>query len=244
MTLDPVQIRVLGTLIEKEIVTPETYPLSLNALVAGCNQKSSRDPVMEIKEDEVRQALHTLEEQQLVAVVRDSRVPKFEHRARTVLNLRRDETAVLCLLLLRGPQTPGELRARSDRLYTFDGIEAVESTLARLASAPDSVEAAGQQSGAVRPLVAILPRQPGSRESRYMHLLGREDAAEVAQSWSQRKPQAEPDAGAANGLADRVRELELEVAALRDSIRRIESKLGDTTVDSDRESRPANAGTI
>src|SRR5205807_2216752 len=111
--------------------------------------KSSRDPVMEIKEDEVRQALHTLEEQQLVAVVRDSRVPKFEHRARTVLNLRRDETAVLCLLLLRGPQTPGELRARSERLYTFDGIEAVESTLVRLASAPDSAEAAGQQSGAV-----------------------------------------------------------------------------------------------
>lgn len=244
MTLDPVQIRVLGTLIEKEIVTPETYPLSLNALVAGSNQKSSRDPVMELKEDEVRQALHVLEELQLVAVARDSRVAKFEHRARTVLNLRRDETAVLCLLLLRGPQTPGELRARSECLYAFDGIEAVESTLARLASAPDPAEVAGQQSAAVRPLVAILPRQPGSRESRYMHLLGRENAAELAESWSQRRPQPEADPGVADGLVERVRELELEVAAMRESIRRIESKLGDTTVDSATDSQAANARTV
>src|ERR1700761_6343062 len=98
MTLDSVQIRVLGALIEKEIVTPETYPLSLNALVAACNQESSRDPVLELTEEQVRQALHSLEDRGWTAVVRDSRVEKYEHRVRTVLNLRRDETAVLCLL--------------------------------------------------------------------------------------------------------------------------------------------------
>src|SRR5450755_2298203 len=132
MTLDPIQIRVLGALIEKEIVTPENYPLSLNALLAACNQRSSRDPVVTLTEEEVRQALHTLEDLGLTAVVRDSRVAKYEHLARTVLNLRRDETALLCLLFLRGPQTPGELRSRSDRMYSFDGLEAVESTLVRL----------------------------------------------------------------------------------------------------------------
>ena len=112
MVLDPIQTRVLGSLIEKEITTPENYPLSLNALVNACNQKSSRDPVLELTEDEVRQALHTLEDENLISTLHDARVPKYEHRIRTVLNLRRDETAVLCLLMLRGPQTPGELRSR------------------------------------------------------------------------------------------------------------------------------------
>ncbi|MBS1822577.1 MAG: DUF480 domain-containing protein, partial [Acidobacteria bacterium] len=95
MVLDPIQTRVLGCLIEKEIVTPENYPLSLNALVNACNQKSSRDPVLDLSEDEVRQALHALEDEDLVSTLHDSRVPKYEHRIRTVLNLRRDETAVL-----------------------------------------------------------------------------------------------------------------------------------------------------
>src|SRR5437868_318329 len=98
MLLDPIQTRVLGSLIEKEITTPESYPLSLNALLNACNQRSSRDPVMELTEDEVRQALHTLEDAQLVSIMHDGRVPKYEHRARTVFNLRRDETAGLCLL--------------------------------------------------------------------------------------------------------------------------------------------------
>src|ERR1035438_9721353 len=99
MTLDQTQIRVLGALIEKEIVTPETYPLSLNALLAACNQRSSREPVLDLGEEEVRQALHALGDAGFTGVSRDSRVPKYEHRARTVLNLRRDETALLCLLL-------------------------------------------------------------------------------------------------------------------------------------------------
>ena len=106
MTLDAIQLRVLGALIEKEIATPENYPLSLNSLVNACNQRSSRDPVLTLTEDEVRQALHALEDLELTSSVHDSRVPKYEHRIRTVLNLRRDETAVLFLLMLRGRQTP------------------------------------------------------------------------------------------------------------------------------------------
>ncbi len=170
MTLDPIQLRVLGSLIEKEIATPENYPLSLNALVNACNQRSSRDPVLDLTEDEVRQALHSLEDLALVSSVRDSRVPKYEHRIRTVLNLRRDETAVLCLLMLRGPQTPGELRSRADRLHAFDDLTVVQSTLERLASRETS-EAVGDPAS-TGPLTTILPRQPGSREARYAHLLG------------------------------------------------------------------------
>src|SRR3984885_13902144 len=136
MQLDPIQLRVLGALIEKEITTPENYPLSLNALINACNQRSSRDPVLDLDEEQVRQALHTLEELGLTSPYRDARVTKYEHRIRTVLNLRRDETALLCPLLLRGPQTPGELRTRADRMYTFDDLAAVTSTLDRLATRP------------------------------------------------------------------------------------------------------------
>jgi uncharacterized protein YceH (UPF0502 family) len=217
MTLDPIQIRVLGALIEKEIVTPETYPLSLNALLAACNQRSSRDPVLDLTEDEVRQALHTLEDMGLTAVVRDSRVAKYEHKIRTVLNLRRDETAVMCLLFLRGPQTPGELRARADRLYSFDGLEGVESTLARL-TAP-----AGDEAAAMRPLATVLPRQPGSREARYAHLLGGPVDVSVLAAGAGRLRSQE---GATDGtLAARVAELEAEVAALRETVARIEAAL-------------------
>jgi uncharacterized protein len=215
MTLDPIQIRVLGALIEKEIVTPENYPLSLNALVNACNQRSSRDPVTNLTEDEVRQALHSLEDLGLTAVVRDSRVAKYEHLARTVLNLRRDETALLCLLFLRGPQTPGELRSRSDRMYSFDGLEAVESTLVRLM-------AAGDEAGAMRPLVVLLPRQPGSREARYAHLLGGPVEVAVREAGGEARGHSagEPT------LAARVAELEAEVAALRAAVARIEGRLG------------------
>jgi len=218
MTLDQIQVRVLGTLIEKEIVTPENYPMSLNALIAGCSQRSSRDPVMELREDDVRQALHALEEQGLVAAVRDARVPKFEHRARTVLNLRRDETAVLCLLLLRGPQTAGELRGRADRMYSFDDIAAVESTLNRLMS-PVADE---QTAKSVRPLVAAAPRQPGSREIRYLHLLNG-PVGEVT-----RTLELEGSRGAQNPpgeLANRIAELEQQMEALQSMMRRLEERL-------------------
>src|ERR1700734_4145368 len=122
MHLNQIQLRVLGALIEKEITTPENYPLSLNALINACNQRSSRDPVLDLNEEQVRQALHVLEDMQLVSSVRDSRVPKYEHRIRTVLNLRRDETAVLCLLLLRGPPTPRHLPSRADPLSTLRAL--------------------------------------------------------------------------------------------------------------------------
>jgi hypothetical protein len=232
MTLDPVQARVLGTLIEKEIVTPENYPLSLNALIAGCNQKSSRDPVVELGEDEVRQALHTLEQQGLTSVNRDARVAKFEHRARTVLNLRRDETAILCLLLLRGPQTPGELRSRADRMYAFDDIAAVEGTLNRLASEP-SVE--GTQPQGIRPLVSALPRQPGSREVRYMHLLSGTVADAVrpnritqqVPAWQPEEPASEPL------LAQRVKDLEAQMEALRSMMSRLEVRLKSEAMHAD-----------
>lgn len=160
MKLAPESLRVLGSLMEKEMTTPDLYPLSLNALLAAANQRSSRDPVMELTEDEVRTAVHALEAEGMVAPARDaSRVARYEHRIRTVLNLRRDETAILCLLLLRGPQTPGELRSRADRLHTFDDLAAVQSTLERLASREES-------------LTVALPRAAGAREIRWAHLLG------------------------------------------------------------------------
>jgi hypothetical protein len=246
MTLDPIQARVLGVLIEKEIVTPENYPLSLNALVNACNQKSSRDPVMDLTEEQVQQALHRLEDMGLTATARDSRVAKFEHRARTIFQLRRDETAVLCLLLLRGPQTPGELRSRSDRMYPFDGLDAVESTLTRLSAAPESSEdssssesnsssaspaptssasispastGSGSQSALLpqRPLVTILPRQPGSREARYAHLLCGPVESAPASSHTPRVP-GPPASRSDSDVLSRIAKLEAEVAELRSAV--------------------------
>jgi uncharacterized protein YceH (UPF0502 family) len=213
MTLDPVQIRVLGSLIEKEIATPENYPLSLNALVNACNQRSSRDPVLNLTEEEVRQALRTLEDDDLVAVEHSSRVEKYEHRIRTVLDLRRDETALLCLLFLRGPQTPGELRSRSDRLFSFDGLDAVESTLARMTAIPENPTG---EKIAPRPLAVVLPRQPGSRESRYAHLLGGPVDTAVRDTVSARPRTIDTTA--------RLDALESEVAALRAAVAQLQSK--------------------
>jgi len=215
MHLDSIQLRVLGSLIEKEITTPENYPLSLNALINACNQRSSRDPVLDLTEEEVRQALHSLEDRALATVVRDARVPKYEHRIRTVLNLRRDETAVLCLLILRGPQTPGELRSRTDRLYTFDDLSAVQSTLERLAARSTTDESGNPSSG---PLIIILPRQPGSREARYAHLLG--DPPDLSSLSSARSSGATDGASEAHPSASgptttqRIASLEAEIASL------------------------------
>jgi uncharacterized protein len=216
MVLDPIQTRVLGSLIEKEITTPETYPLSLNAILNACNQKSSREPVLSLTEDEIRQALHTLEDENLVNTLHDARVPKYEHRIRTVLNLRRDETAVLCLLMLRGPQTPGELRSRSERLYPFDDLSAVQATLDRLAAREPASESSPSSSG---PLTAVLPRQPGAREARYAHLLSGEPAvsAESTLPTSQ---------GATVGSsAQRIAELEAEMAQLSSTLRALEARV-------------------
>ncbi|HTH53592.1 MAG TPA: DUF480 domain-containing protein [Edaphobacter sp.] len=215
MVLDPTQIRVLGSLIEKEITTPESYPLSLNALVNACNQRSSRDPVLELTEEEVRQALHSLEDQNLVSVLHDSRVPKYENRARTVFSLRRDETAVLCLLMLRGPQTTGELRGRSERLFTFDDIPAVQSTLDRLASRQVPADDTSASAG---PLVTMLPRLPGSRESRYAHLLA------GTPSFSAQPQPAQPESESASQV-EAIARLEADLASLRQTVAVLQQRL-------------------
>ncbi len=168
MVLSPESVRVLGSLMEKEMTTPDTYPMSLNGLIAAANQRSSRDPVTDLDEQTVRSALADLETESLVVQARDGgRVTKCEHRIRTVLNLRRDETAVLCLLLLRGPQTPGELRGRSERLFSFEDPGQVQGTLERLHARE-------------QPLVSPLSRVPGAREVRWAHLLGGPGAVEHA----------------------------------------------------------------
>jgi uncharacterized protein len=163
MILTEIETRVLGSLIEKDITTPDYYPLSLNALVNACNQKNNRDPVMTLDESAVREALSTLQEKRFAgpASGADSRVTKFEHRLQEVFNFDRREIAIVCVLLLRGPQTPGELRSRTDRMYHFEALEDVVSTLDRLAQREP-------------PLARILPRQPGTKESRYMHLFSGE----------------------------------------------------------------------
>lgn len=209
--LTEVQARVAGCLMEKEITTPEYYPQSLNALVNACNQKSSRDPVMELSERDVRGALTDLEDEGLVRVLADARVPKFEHKMRDGLGgqpLRRDETAVLCLLLLRGPQTPGELRARADRLYSFDDTGAVGATLERLA-------------GREEPMVRVMARQPGSREARWCHLLSGE-VTEVPVAYNEAsRPRRGNDDG---DLSSRVAVLEEQVRALSERLDRLEGR--------------------
>ncbi len=159
LTLTPIEARVLGALVEKQITTPEYYPLSLNSLVNAANQKSNRDPVLQLEEHEVRRALNNLESQCLVRSVGDSRVTKFEHRLQDAFNFYRPEIAILCELLVRGPQTPGELRTRASRMHPFEDLESVHSALQRLEKREP-------------PMVTVLPRQPGRKESRYAHLLG------------------------------------------------------------------------
>jgi hypothetical protein len=232
MTFDPIQLRVLGSLIEKEITTPENYPLSLNSLIAACNQRSSRDPVLDLTEDQVRQALHTLEERSIVTPVRDARVPKYEHRLRTVLNLRRDEVAVLCLLLLRGPQTPGELRSRADRLYTFEGIAQVQSTLERLAARTADTDAQSDPA-TTGPLTVMLARQPGARENRFAHLLGEVTEASYAGPLAA-EPAPQPGANNPASLAELEERLEARLEAkfathldqLATRIQQLEARLG------------------
>jgi uncharacterized protein YceH (UPF0502 family) len=204
IVLNAVEARVIGALIEKEITTPEYYPLSLNALVNACNQKSSRDPVMELTEAEVRTALFELEQRSLVRVLAEARVPKFEHRLRDPLTLRRDEIAVVCLLLLRGPQTAAELRARAERLYSFDDTAAVLATLERLA-------------GREEPVVRALGRQAGAREGRWRHLLDGmyDDAVAAPAEETRRRPEGD-------GLAQRVAELEARVATLEERLARLD----------------------
>ncbi len=206
--LTEAQARVLGALIEKEITTPGYYPLSMNALLNACNQKSNREPVTELDEDTVRQALHGLDDRGLAGAMRgsDSRVTKYEHRFSEAYNFGRREVALLCVLLLRGPQTPGELRGRTERLYSFDELTDVQSTLQKLIERDP-------------PLVRMLPRQPGTKESRYMHLFCG-DAQPILPSVGVSEPLRDTvnrhvDEGRIQVLEEEVADLKREVAELR-----------------------------
>jgi len=209
--LDEVETRVLGSLVEKDITTPDYYPLSLNALVNACNQKNNRDPVMNLGEDDVRRALNSLQEKRLAgpASGADSRVAKFEHRMQEVFNFTRGETAVLCVLLLRGPQTPGELRGRSDRMHHFEDLSEVQSTLQRLIERDP-------------PLVKMLARQPGTKEARYVHLLSGdvEEASAV-------RPSAPAHTAGDSADGERIARLEGEVAVLHQEVTELKQQLAN-----------------
>lgn len=167
--LTEVEVRVLGTMMEKEATTPEYYPLSLNALVNGCNQKSNRDPVTNYDSEIVEQALELLRQKKFALVVTGSgRVEKYAQRISETLNLGRRESAVLCILLLRGPQTTGEIKDRCERMFAFGDLGETERQLEKLSEWPDG------------PLVRKLPRQPGQKEARYAHLLAGEPPLEPA----------------------------------------------------------------
>ena len=207
-TLTENEVRVLGALIEKDNTTPEYYPLSLNALVNACNQKSNRDPVMQLNENAVRDALSGLQEHRLAGPAggADSRVTKYEHRTQEVFNFTRGEVAVLCVLLLRGPQTPGELRGRTERMHHFETLDDVQSALQKLMQRQP-------------PLAKVLPRQPGTKESRYVHLL----AGDVAVAELPQTTAASQDSGDGERMArleEEVGALRREVAELRDQLER------------------------
>jgi len=190
---------VLGSLIEKEITTPEYYPLTLNALVNACNQKSNRDPVANYDEDTVEEALELLRAKGLAVRITGAgtRVPKHAHRFAEKFNFGRRELAILCELMLRGPQTLGELRTRAERMHRFDDLDEVETVLQRL---PDRV--------------AKLPRQPGEKEARYTHLLSGEPREAIAPA---------PPAT----RTDRIGELEAEVARLREEVAALRAQFAD-----------------
>jgi uncharacterized protein len=212
MRLTAAEARALGALMEKEATTPEYYPLSLNALLNACNQRSNREPVMNLDEDDLRQALHGLEAKGLAGRAQgaEGRVPKYEHRLGEAFNLSRAEGALLCVLLLRGPQTPGELRGRTERMQSFDEIADVLAGLEKLMQREP-------------PLAAVLPRQPGTKESRYAHLLsGSVEAIAL--------PTAEPATGTEASLCDeRIAQLENSLAELRDEVAALRQRIDNLT---------------
>jgi uncharacterized protein YceH (UPF0502 family) len=198
--LDAIEIRVLGSLAEKQLATPEYYPLTLNALVAACNQKSNREPVMELGEADVQRALDRLQEEKLAWKVVGGRAVRWEHNLDGTLKVDQPSKAILTLLFLRGAQTPGELRARSDRLHAFESIAEIEETLPRL-----------------EPLVREIPRRPGQKESRWEHTLGSVEAG---------VPPA-PAADDGGRYTDRLTRLERQVAELVEELRAFKAKLGE-----------------
>ncbi len=207
--VDPVEARVLGALMEKEVTTPEYYPLSLNALVNACNQKSNRDPVVNYDEDTVGDAADRLREKKLAILITGSgRVNKFQQRISETLNLGRRESAVLCTLLLRGPQTLGEIKDRSERMFAFADLAETETVLDKLADWP---------SGA---LITKLPRQPGQKEARFAHLLSGAPAVAAAEPVA-----VEPPVGRVAQLEKDLHDLRREFDELKRRFEALESQL-------------------
>jgi hypothetical protein len=211
--LTAAEARVLGALVEKEVTTPDYYPMSMNALINACNQRSNREPVTDLDEDDVRQALHGLEDMKLAGRARgaDGRVTKYEHWLGEAFNFNRAETALLCVLLLRGPQTPGELRGRTERMHRFDEIGEVLAGLQKLLERSPA-------------LVAVLPRQPGTKEARYAHLLsGPVEALPAAAETASVRREPGSDAG----HEERITELEKTVVELRQEVAALRQKIDD-----------------
>src|SRR3954454_20262097 len=219
LRLTPNEARVLGALVEKEVTTPEYYPLSLNALINACNQRSNREPIMDLDEDDLRQALHGLEDDGLAGRARsaDGRVTKYEHWLGEAFNFSRAESALICVLLLRGPQTPGELRGRTERMHRFEEISDVLAGLQKLMDREPS-------------LVAVLPRQPGTKESRYAHLMsGPVEAAltQPAAAPAYAPPYAPAFTGEATDQDGRIAQLEAAVAQLKSELDGLKKRFDD-----------------
>ena len=217
LRLTPAEARVLGALVEKEITTPEYYPLSLNALINACNQRSNREPVMDLDEEEVRRALHGLEDDGLAGRARsaDGRVTKYEHWLGEAFNFSRAESALICVLLLRGPQTPGELRGRTERMHRFEEISDVLAGLQKLMEREPS-------------LVAMMPRQPGTKESRYAHLLSGPVESVAAAQPSAPPAYASPAfTGDATDQDGRIAQLEAAVAQLKQEMADLRKRFED-----------------
>jgi uncharacterized protein len=216
IVLTAAEARVLGALIEKEATTPDYYPLSLYALINACNQRSNREPVMDLDEEAVRQALHGLEDLRLAGRARsaDGRVAKYEHWLGEAFNFSRAETALLCVLLLRGPQTPGELRGRSERLHRFDEIGEVLAGLQKLMEREP-------------PLAAVLPRQPGTKEARYAHLLSGGVEALCAAAFVSNPSFTRHEGGEDAGHEERIAQLEATVVELRNEVAALRRKIDD-----------------
>ena len=210
MDLTPAETRVLGCLLEKERTTPESYPLTLNALTSACNQSTNRDPVMTLGEREIENALDGLRQKKLATVIfgAGSRVQKYRHILPDIYNLSPQESALLCVLLLRGPQTAGELRSRAERLAPFPTLADVENVLNGLTEGGE-------------PLARLLPARPGQKERRYVQLLSGEPV-EMEESPEPARP-ATPAHRAGEEVSGRVEALEREVGALREQLARLEA---------------------
>jgi len=208
IVLNSAEARVLGALVEKDITTPDYYPLSLNALINACNQKNNREPVTNFDEETVRLALRNLSDKHLAGTAggADSRVTKYEHRLQEVFNFTRQETALICVLLLRGPQTPGELRGRTERMYQFEHLDDVLSGLQQLMRREP-------------PLAKALGRRPGTKEIRYAHLLSGD-----VEAW---EPPAEIASNSGSAEAERIIQLEEQVAALRNEVAELKQQMAE-----------------